>query len=231
MARKSLHQGVVVAVLLLNNLALLVLHGAELGEEVLEGSIHVDSALVAGILKVVVLDVRSHELQSLLAANKEVLTVIGEVVNNQDAVIVIEALVVLKKGLHLSSVNGLQLLKTLVAVGRAVLTALAALLIQALDITLKLADIGSGGTGSLNKGLKKSLALAGKLNKSVSLGLEAADILGVDRGVNNSGRDGLLNSGSGGGNRCDFYGNIGIGFLRGFGGAFLNKSVGHFDTI
>jgi hypothetical protein len=57
MARKSLHKGVVVAVLLLNNLALLVLHGAELGEEVLKGRIHVDSALVARILKVVVLDV------------------------------------------------------------------------------------------------------------------------------------------------------------------------------
>jgi hypothetical protein len=235
MARKSLHQGVVVAVLLLNNLALLVLHGAELGEEVLEGSIHVDSALVAGILKVVVLDVRSHELQSLLAANKEVLTVIGEVVNNQDAVIVIEALVVLKKGLHLSSVNGLQLLKTLVAVGRAVLTALAALLIQALDITLKLADIGSGGTGSLNKGLKKSLALAGKLNKRVSLSLKAAYILGV-RGINSG--DGLLNSDSCSSNRGSnrggsFYDNIGFnfGFSRGFGGAFLNKSAWHFDTI
>jgi hypothetical protein len=60
MARKSLHKGVVVAILLLNNLALLVLNRAELGEEVLKGSIHIDSALVARILKVVVLDVRSN---------------------------------------------------------------------------------------------------------------------------------------------------------------------------
>ena len=60
MARKSLHQGVVIAVLLLNNLALLVLNGAELREEVLKGSIHVDSALVARILEILVLDVRSH---------------------------------------------------------------------------------------------------------------------------------------------------------------------------
>jgi len=233
MARKSLHQSVVVAVLLLNNLALLILDGAELREKVLKGSIHIDAALIAGILEVVVLDVRSHELQSLLAADKEVLTVISQVVNNQDTVIVIEALVVLKKRLHLSGVNRLQLLKTLVAVGGAVLTALAALLVQSLDITLKLADISSGGTGSLNKGLKKSLALAGKLNKGVSLGLEAADILGVN-GIN--GGDWLLNSGgSGGGNRSgdrgSFYGDFGIGFFRGLGGAFLNKSAGHFDTI
>jgi hypothetical protein len=60
MARKSLHQGVVVAVLFLNNLALLVLNGAELREEVLKGSIHVHSALVARILEILVLDVRSH---------------------------------------------------------------------------------------------------------------------------------------------------------------------------
>jgi hypothetical protein len=186
MARKSLHQGVVIAVLLLNNLALLVLHSAELREEVLKGGIHVDSALVAGILEVVVLDVRSNQLQSLLARNKEVLTVISQVVNNKDTVIVVEALVVLKKGLHLSSVNRLELLKTLVAIGRAVLTALAALLVQALDITLELADIGGSGTGSLNKGLKKSLALAGELNEGVSLGLETADILGISSGINNS---------------------------------------------
>ena len=62
MARKSLHQSVVIAVLFLNNLALLVLDGAELREEVLKGGIHVDTALVAGILKVVVLDVGSHQL-------------------------------------------------------------------------------------------------------------------------------------------------------------------------
>jgi hypothetical protein len=125
-------------------------------------------------------------------------------------------------------------LKTLVAIGGSVLTALAALLVQALDITLELSDIGGSGTGSLNKGLKKSLALAGKLNQGVSLGLEAADILGVDcRGVNNGNR--LLNGNSGGGNRGSsnrgFYTNFGIGFLRGFRGAFLNKSAGHFDTI
>jgi hypothetical protein len=234
MARKSLHKGVVIAVLLLNNLALLVLHRAELGEEMLKGRIHVDSALVARILEILVLDIRSNQLQSLLSANKEVLTVIGKVVNNQDAIIVVEALVVLKKGLHLSGVNGLKLLETLVAIGGAVLTALAALLVQALDITLKLADIGGSGTGSLNKALKKSLALAGKLNKGVSLGLEAANILGVNRGVNNCGGDGLLNSSSGGnrgGYRDSFYGNFGIGFFRGFRGAFLNKSAGHFDTI
>jgi hypothetical protein len=189
MARKSLHKGVVIAVLLLNNLALLVLNGAELGEEMLKGGIHVDSALVAGILEIVVLDVRSNQLQCLLARNKEVLTVISQVINNQDTIIVVEALVVLKKGLHLSSVNGLELLKTLVAIGRAVLTALAALLVQALDITLELADIGGSGTGSLNKGLKKSLALAGKLNQGVSLGLEAADILGINTGINNSCRN------------------------------------------
>jgi len=235
MARKSLHQGVVIAVLLLNNLALLVLHRAELGEEMLKGRIHVDSALVARILEILVLDIRSNQLQSLLSANKEVLTVISQIVNNQDAIIVVEALVVLKKGLHLSGVNGLQLLKTLIAIGRAVLTALAALLVQALDIALKLTDIGGGGTGSLNKALKKSLALTGKLNQRVSLGLETADILGVDcRGVNNSNR--LLScysNGSNGGssNRGCFYGNIGIGFFRGFRGAFLNKSAGHFDTI
>jgi hypothetical protein len=234
MARKSLHKGVVVAVLLLNNLALLVLHGAELGEEVLKGRIHVDSALVARILKVVVLDVRSNQLKRLLSANKEMLAVISQIVNNQDTVIVIEALVVLKKRLHLSGVNGLQLLETLVAISGAVLTALAALLVQALDITLELSDIGGSGAGSLNKGLKKSLALAGKLNQRVSLGLETADILRVDRRVNNSCGDGLLNSSSGGSNRGGdrgFYGNIGIGFLRGFRGAFLNKSAGHFDTI
>jgi hypothetical protein len=163
------------------------------------------------------------------------LAVIGQVVNNQDTIIVVEALVVLKKGLHLGSVNRLQLLESLVAIGGAVLTALAALLVQALDITLELADIGGSGTGSLNKGLKKGLALAGKLNKRVSLGLETADILGVGCGVNNSGGDGLLNSnssgGNGGGDRGCFYGNIGIGFFRSFGGAFLNKSAGHFDTI
>ena len=235
MARKSLHQGVVIAVLLLNNLALLVLNGAELREEVLKGSIHVDATLVAGILKIVVLDVRSNQLKCLLSTNKEVLTVISQIVNNQDAVIVVEALVILKKGLHLSSVNGLQLLETLVAIGGAVLTALAALLVQALDITLELTDIGGSSTGSLNKSLKKGLALAGKLNQRVSLGLETADILGVDRRVNNSGGDGLLNSNSGGSNggsyRGGFYSNIGIGFLRGFRGAFLNKSAGHFDTI
>jgi hypothetical protein len=126
-------------------------------------------------------------------------------------------------------------LKTLVAIGGAVLTALATLLVQALDITLKLADIGGGGTGPLNKSLKKGLALASKLNQRVSLGLETADILGVDGGVNNSGRDGLLKSsssgGNGGSNRGSFYCNIGIGFSRGFRGAFLNKSAGHFDTI
>ena len=93
------------------------------------------------------------------------LAVRSQIVNNQDAIIVIEALVVLKKRLHLGSVNRLQLLETLIAIGGAVLTALAALLVQALDITLKLADIGGGGTGSLNKGLKKGLALAGKLNQ------------------------------------------------------------------
>jgi hypothetical protein len=60
MARKSLHQGVVIAVLLLNNLALLILNGAELRKEVLKGGIHVDTALVAGILKIVVLNVRSN---------------------------------------------------------------------------------------------------------------------------------------------------------------------------
>jgi hypothetical protein len=162
------------------------------------------------------------------------LTVISQVVDNQDAVIVVEALVVLKKGLHLGGINGLQLLETLVAVGRAVLTALAALLIQALNITLKLADIGGGGTGSLNEGLKKGLALAGKLNKGVSFGLETADILGVNRGISSRG-DGLLNSSGSNrgrsGNRGGFYGNICIGFFRGLGGAFLNKSAGHFDTI
>jgi hypothetical protein len=235
MARKSLHQGVVVAVLLLNNLALLVLHRAELREQMLKGRIHVDSALVARILKILVLDVRSNQLQRLLTANKEMLAVISQVVNNQDAIIVVEALVVLKKGLHLGSVNGLQLLETLVAIGRAILTALAALLVQALDITLKLADIGGSGTGSLNKGLKKGLALAGKLNQGVRFCLETADILGVDCGVNNSGGDGLFNCGSSSGNwgsdRGCFYGNIGIGFFRGFGGAFLNKSARHFDTI
>jgi hypothetical protein len=163
------------------------------------------------------------------------LAIISQVVDNQDAIIVVEALVVLKKGLHLSSVNRLQLLETLVAIGRAVLTALAALLVEALDITLELADISGSSTGSLNKSLKKGLALAGKLNQRVSLSLETADILGVDRGVNNSGGDGLLNRSSGGSNRGSyrggFYGNIGIGFLRGFRGAFLNKSAGHFDTI
>jgi len=82
MARKSLHQGVIIAILLLNNLALLVLNGAELREEVLKGGIHVDSALVAGILKVMVLDIRSYQLQSLLARNKEMLTIISEVINN-----------------------------------------------------------------------------------------------------------------------------------------------------
>jgi hypothetical protein len=82
MARKSLHKGVVIAVLLLNNLALLVLNGAELREEVLKGSIHVDSALIARILEIVVLDVRSNQLQSLLSTNKEVLTVISKVINN-----------------------------------------------------------------------------------------------------------------------------------------------------
>ena len=235
MARKSLHQGVVVAVLLLNNLALLVLHRAELREEMLKGRIHVDSALVARILEILVLDIRSNQLKCLLSANKEMLTVISQVVNNQDAIIVIEALVVLKKGLHLSGVNGLQLLKTLVAISGAVLTALAALLVQALDITLKLADIGGGSTGPLNKSLKKGLALAGKFNKGVSLGLETADILRVGGRVNNSGGDGLLDRGGSDGNRggdrgC-FYGNIGIGFFRSFGGAFLNKSAGHFDTI
>jgi len=60
MARKSLHQGVVVAVLLLNNLALLVLHCTELREEILKGGIHIDSALIARILKVMVLDIRSN---------------------------------------------------------------------------------------------------------------------------------------------------------------------------
>jgi hypothetical protein len=165
------------------------------------------------------------------------LAIISQVVDNQDAIIVVEALVVLKKGLHLSSVNRLQLLETLVAIGGAVLTALAALLVEALDITLELADIGGSSTGSLNKSLKKSLALAGKLNQRVSLGLETADILGVNRGVNNSGGDGLLNRSSGGGNgggdRGCFYGNFGIciRFFRGLGGAFLNKSAGHFDTI
>jgi hypothetical protein len=235
MTRKSLHQGIVVAVLLLNNLALLVLHRAELREEMLKGRIHVDSALVARILEILVLDIRSNQLKCLLSANKEMLAVISQVVNNQDAVIVVEALVVLKKRLHLSSINGLQLLETLVAIGGAVLTALAALLVQALNITLKLADIGGSGAGSLNKGLKKGLALAGKLNKGVSLGLETADILGVNRRINNSSGDGLLNSNSGGGNgggdRGCFYSNIGIGFFRSFGGAFLNKSAGHFDTI
>jgi len=82
MARKSLHKGVVIAVLLLNNLALLVLNGAELREEVLKGSIHVDATLVARILEIVVLDVRSNQLQSLLSTNKEVLTVISKVINN-----------------------------------------------------------------------------------------------------------------------------------------------------
>ena len=67
MARKSLHQGVVIAILLLNNLALLILHRAELREKMLKGGIHIDSALVAGILKIVVLNVRSNQLQSLLA--------------------------------------------------------------------------------------------------------------------------------------------------------------------
>jgi hypothetical protein len=71
-------------------------------------------------------------------------------------------------------------LKTLISIGRAVLTALAALLVQALDITLELSDIGGSGTSSLNKGLKEGLALTGKLNKGVSLGLKATDILGVD---------------------------------------------------
>jgi len=151
MARKSLHQGVVIAVLLLNNLALLVLDGTKLREEVLKGSIHVDAALVTGILKVVVLDVGSHQLQSLLARNKEMLTIICQIINNKDTIIVIESLVVLKKSLHLSGIYRLQLLKTLVSISGAVLTALTALLIQALNITLKLADISGSGTGSLNK--------------------------------------------------------------------------------
>jgi hypothetical protein len=122
-------------------------------------------------------------------------------------------------------------LETLVAVGRAVLTALTTLLVEALNITLELSDIGGSGTGSLNKGLKKSLALAGKFNQGISLGLEAADILGVSR--INSGDRLLNNRGSGNrsSNRGGFYGNIGIGFLRGFRGAFLNKSAWHFDTI
>ena len=145
----------------------------------LKGRIHVDSALVARILKILVLNVRSNQLKCLLAANKEVLAIIGQIVNNKDTIIVIEALVVLKKGLHLRGINGLQLLETLVAIGRAVLTALAALLVQALDITLELADIGGSSTGALNKRLKESLALAGKLDQRVRLGLKAGNILGV----------------------------------------------------
>ena len=60
MARKSLHQGIIIAVLLLNNLALLILDGAELREEVLKGSIHIDATLIAGILEIVGLDIRSN---------------------------------------------------------------------------------------------------------------------------------------------------------------------------
>jgi len=107
MARKSLHKSIIIAVLLLNNFALLVLHRAKLGEKMLKGGIHVDSALVAGILKILVLNVRSNQLKCLLAGNKEMLAIIGQIVNNKDAIIVIEALVVLKKGLHLSGINGL----------------------------------------------------------------------------------------------------------------------------
>ena len=57
MARKSLHKSVVEAVLLLNDLTLLILNGAKLGEEALKGRIHINLALVSGVLELMATDV------------------------------------------------------------------------------------------------------------------------------------------------------------------------------
>jgi hypothetical protein len=56
-ARKSLHKGVVEAVLLLNDLTLLILDGAKLREEALESSIHINLALVSCVLELMATDV------------------------------------------------------------------------------------------------------------------------------------------------------------------------------
>jgi hypothetical protein len=57
MARKSLHKSVVKAVLLLNNLTLLILNGTKLRKEALESSIHINFALVSCVLELVATDV------------------------------------------------------------------------------------------------------------------------------------------------------------------------------
>jgi len=198
-ARKGLHEGVVVAVLLLSDLTLLVLNGAKLREKSLKGRVHVDLTLVSIILKLVSTDVRSNQLQSLLAGNKKVIRVISEVVNNGLTVIVSKSLVVLKERTHLGSVNRLQLLETLVTVGGTVLTALATLLIKALNITLKTLDVGSGSTSALDQILKNSLALASHLNKVLCLNLERGNLRGISisgLNLNRLGLNGLNGGGS-----------------------------------
>jgi hypothetical protein len=56
-ARKSLHKSVIEAVLLLNDLTLLILNGAKLGEEALKSSVHINLALVSRVLELVATDV------------------------------------------------------------------------------------------------------------------------------------------------------------------------------
>jgi len=163
-ARESLHKSVVIAVLVLGNLALLVLDSAKLREEGLESRIHIDLTLVSLILELVVTNVGSDELESLLAGNKKVIAVIGKVIYNKLTVIVSEGLVVLKEGAHLLGINRLELLETLVAVRGTVLTAALALLIKALNIALKALDVSSNRAGSLDEVLEKGLSRASHLD-------------------------------------------------------------------
>jgi hypothetical protein len=123
--------------------------------------------------------------------------IISQILNNRSIVIISEVLVCLKEALHLSSVNGLQLLKALVSIGCAGRTTFS-LLLKTLNITLKLLNVGESRTGLLNEGLKSVLARMGHLQKSKGLRLKGRNFTGISCGLGGSldGSRGLNRGGS-----------------------------------
>jgi hypothetical protein len=119
----------------------------------------------------------------------------------------------LKEALHLSGINGLQLLKALVSIGCAGRTTLS-LLLKTLNITLELLNVGKSRTSLLNEGLESVLARMGHLQKSEGLRLKGRNFTGISSGLSRGlNWGGGLNSGRRGG------GNLSNGL--GLGGVFL----------
>jgi hypothetical protein len=144
--------------------------------------------------------------------------VISQVLNNGSIVVISQVLVGLKEALHLSGINGLQLLKALVSVGCAGRATLS-LLLKTLNIALELLDVGESRTGLLNKGLKSILARMGHLQKSEGLRLKGRNFTGVSCGLGGSldGSRGLNRGGSR--SRDNLRDGLGLGgvFLGGLG--------------